>query len=259
MFRHQGPSRSERHNAMLAGYLAGVGGLVNSTGFVLIGSFTSHVTGNVGRFATDIVAKQPTAAAGALGMIISFFLGALLASMVIESRTFARAPTAYGMALSIEGLLLAAFSLLAIHVVSVHAPVRDMQAVLLCMAMGMQNSLVTRLSGAVVRTTHLTGVMTDLGIETARWLAWWRRERSRAEDQAPREQPGIAKIRLHGTIVATFASGSVVGCALATYWPEAAMLLPTAAVAASACYAFNNARHAPVRASQRPQSSPPSA
>jgi uncharacterized membrane protein YoaK (UPF0700 family) len=244
---------------MLAGYLAGVGGLVNSTGFVLIGSFTSHVTGNVGRFATDVVSKQPTAAAGALGMIVSFFLGALLASMVIESRSFARAPTAYGMALSIEGLLLAAFSLLAIHLVDVHAPVRDMQGVLLCMAMGMQNSLVTRLSGAVVRTTHLTGVVTDLGIETARWFAWWRGERSArgAQDHAPRERPGGAKLRLHGTIVTTFAFGSVTGCALATVWPEAAMLLPTAAVAASAAYAFNNARHAPLRASHRPH--PPAA
>src|SRR4051794_3414336 len=148
MFRHQGPSRSERHNALLAGYLASVGGLVNSAGFVLIGSFTSHVTGNIGRFATDLVSRQLTAAAGAVGMIVSFYLGALLASMIIESRTFTRAPTAYGMALSIESVLLAAFSLLAIHLVSVHAPVRDMQAVLLCMAMGMQNSLVTRLSGA---------------------------------------------------------------------------------------------------------------
>jgi uncharacterized membrane protein YoaK (UPF0700 family) len=246
---------------MLAGYLAGVGGLVNSTGFVLIGSFTSHVTGNVGRFASDVVSKQPTAAAGALGMIVSFFLGALLASMVVESRSFARAPTAYGMALSVEGLLLAAFSLLAIHLVDVHAPVRDMQGVLLCMAMGMQNSLVTRLSGAVVRTTHLTGVVTDLGIETARWLSWWRDERAarRAKHHAPRESPGLAKIRLHGTIVSTFALGSLIGCALASFWPEAAMLLPTAAVAASACYAFSNARHAPLRATQRPQNSPPTA
>ena len=45
---------------------------------------------------------------------------------------------------------------------------------LLCAAMGLQNSLVTRLSGAVVRTTHLTGVLTDLGIEGARWFRLWR-------------------------------------------------------------------------------------
>ena len=35
----------------------------------------------------------------------------------------------------------------------------------LLFAMGLQNSLVTRISDAVVRTTHLTGLFTDLGIE----------------------------------------------------------------------------------------------
>lgn len=50
MFRHEGANRSHHHNQLLAGYLAMIAGFVNSAGFILIGSFTSHVTGNVGRF-----------------------------------------------------------------------------------------------------------------------------------------------------------------------------------------------------------------
>jgi uncharacterized membrane protein YoaK (UPF0700 family) len=38
-------------------------------------------------------------------------------------------------------------------------------AYLLLFAMGLQNSLVTSISNATVRTTHLTGLFTDLGIE----------------------------------------------------------------------------------------------
>jgi uncharacterized membrane protein YoaK (UPF0700 family) len=39
---------------------------------------------------------------------------------------------------------------------------------LLLFAMGAQNSLVTRVSQSVVRTTHLTGIFTDLGIELSK-------------------------------------------------------------------------------------------
>lgn len=38
------------------------------------------------------------------------------------------------------------------------------------MALGIQNAMTTKLSGAVIRTTHLTGLTTDLGILTAHWL-----------------------------------------------------------------------------------------
>jgi uncharacterized membrane protein YoaK (UPF0700 family) len=259
MFRHQGPSRSERHNILLAGYLAGVGGFVNSAGFVLVGSFTAHVTGNVGRLADDLVSQQLMAAGAALSLVVSFYLGALLASLIIESRRFERRPTAYGVALCCETMLLLTFAFLASHQRSTHARLHDMQALLLCAAMGVQNSLVTRLSGAVVRTTHLTGVVTDLGIETARWFSWWRSSVARpsVKGRPVRERPVVAKIRLHTTIVSTFTLGAVLGCALALRWHQLTMLLPCAAVASAAIYAFANARAAPLRASLHPSSRPP--
>jgi Protein of unknown function (DUF1275) len=90
MFQHQGPGRSDRQNRIVAGYLAFVGGFVNSTGFVLIGSFTSHVTGNVGRLANDLAYRQYGAAWAALPMIVAFFAGAFVASMALESNVFGR-------------------------------------------------------------------------------------------------------------------------------------------------------------------------
>ena len=90
MFQHQGPGRSDRQNRIVAGNLAFVGVFVNSTGFVLIGSFTSHVTGNVGRLANDLAYRQYGAAWAALPMIVSFFAGAFVASMALESNVFGR-------------------------------------------------------------------------------------------------------------------------------------------------------------------------
>jgi uncharacterized membrane protein YoaK (UPF0700 family) len=255
MFRHQGPSRSERHNAILAAYLATVGGFVNSAGCVLIGTFTSHVTGNVGRLANDLASSQLIAAGGAATMIVCFGVGAFWASLVIESQRFSRRPTAYGVALACEAVLLFVFTIVAGDSIHADPRLRDSEALLLCVAMGMQNSLVTRLSGAVVRTTHLTGVVTDLGIETARWFAFWR-NRLATRSLVQREPPVVARIRLHATIVGAFLFGAVSGCALALRFEHLTMLLPTAAVAAAAGYAFLNARNAPVRTSHAPHAEP---
>jgi uncharacterized membrane protein YoaK (UPF0700 family) len=80
----------------LAAYLAFVGGFVNSAGFVLIGSFTSHVTGNVGRLANDVASREWSPAGAAAAMIVAFFCGSFVASMIIESEAFGSAAYAYG-------------------------------------------------------------------------------------------------------------------------------------------------------------------
>ncbi|HET9625085.1 MAG TPA: YoaK family protein [Kofleriaceae bacterium] len=240
MFRHEGAQRSDHHNQIVAAYLAAIAGIVNSAGFILIGSFTSHVTGNVGRFADDL-ALHDTGALFALLLVAAFFIGALVASMALESTAHAR-PRTYSLLLFIEAVLLAGFALLSYLMDTRDPRYRDVQAILLCVAMGMQNSFVTRLSGAVVRTTHLTGVVTDLGIETARWFRLWR---ARLSDRAgvrlvvgaaPPEVPHGPRTRLLLIIVVAFVSGSAVGAISASRWGQLALLLPTLALLAAALY-----------------------
>ena len=180
MFRDAGSPRSDRENRVLAGYLAFVGGFVNSAGFVLIGTFTSHVTGLVGRAANDLAFGRIGASGAAASMVLAFCAGAFVASVIVESRWLGHASRAYAAVLATEGLLLVVFTALSLLTTEAHPRVQDAEAALLCAAMGVQNSLVTRLSGAVVRTTHLTGVVTDLGIEGARWFRYWRQEVSGA-------------------------------------------------------------------------------
>ncbi len=242
MFKHQGPSRSTHQNRIVAGCLAFVGGYVNSAGFVLVGTFTSHVTGNVGRLSNDLAIGQFGATATAFTMLIAFLAGAFAASMMLESSFFGRAANSYGAALFTEAALLCLFMGAATLTPEAHPRLRDLDAAILCASMGMQNSLVTRLSGAVVRTTHLTGVFTDLGIEAARWFRWWRgslSDRLRVKlafGRNPPERPAVPKTELLLTIATTFVVGAIAGAVAVARLRHAAMLLPSMAVVALGLY-----------------------
>ena len=105
----EGTARSERQNRAVAGYLAFVGGFVNSAGFFLVGAFTSHVTGNVGRLADASTQHATATALEAAGLVAAFFLGAMTVGAIVESAAFARRSLAYASALALEGTLLAVF------------------------------------------------------------------------------------------------------------------------------------------------------
>jgi uncharacterized membrane protein YoaK (UPF0700 family) len=247
MFRHDS-HRTDRQNRQLAGYLAFVGGFVNSVGFALIGTFTSHVTGSVGHAAHDLVAGNGPAGLGASAMVFAFFFGAFLASVIVESAALGHPSRAYAAALAVEAALLGAFAAASAALPPPGPRARDAEALLLCAAMGMQNSLVTRLSGAVVRTTHLTGVVTDLGIEAARWLRYWRGAAA-AKLHVPlvvgrnaAERPLAPKALLLLTIAGAFAAGALAGSALVARFTYAAMGFASVAVLLFAAYAARFAR-----------------
>ena len=256
MFKNEGADHSDRQHRILAAYLSATGGYVNSAGFVLIGSFTSHVTGNVGRFAISLASRQWAAAGAAAVMITSFFMGAFVASMMIESHFFRRLPFAYGAALLTQALLLVVFTLISNLNVGAHARLKDMESLLLCAGMGMQNSLVTRLSGAVVRTTHLTGVVTDIGIESARWFRFWRGSLNRtlrlpySFGPSVPVQPSIPKMALLVTIAGAFTLGAVLGGIAAVTLPLVAMIFPSAAIVVAGVYALHTGRSSQIEAEE---------
>jgi len=232
VFRHEGPSRSHRNNEILAAYLAVTAGFVNAVGFTLLGAFTSHVTGNFGRVGDDLARNDVPAAWFAVALVAAFVVGSFTTTMILNTPR-RRVAYGYGIALAIEATLLFAFVFAPSHETIPNAREVDLQASLLCVAMGMQNSLVTRLSGAVVRTTHLTGVLTDLGIEAAHWWRWLFRGAKPGI-----ERPGTERSLLLATIVAGFAVGTVLGAVGALHWGRWAVLFPAMAVVAAAAQAF---------------------
>ena len=244
MFRDEGPGRSHHKNQLLAGHLALVAGFVNSAGFILIGLFTSHVTGNIGRLANDLALGDLPAAVFAAIFAIAYFAGAFTASVALESDALRRRSVIHGLLLLGEAVLLAGFAVLSYVMDTSSARFKDVQAILLCFAMGLQNSFVTRLSGAVVRTTHLTGAVTDLGIEAARWF---RHVRARIGErthlrlvvgEGTVHQPNQRRTTLLLTIIGAFVLGSAVGALAVARFGQLALLAPTLVLLCSAAYAF---------------------
>lgn len=245
MFRHEGAAREGRHNRRLAGYLATVAGFVNAASFVLAGNYTSHASGNVTRAADDLAAGRAISSASAIVLVASFFAGAFVASLVIEGRPARQLPSIYGALLLGEATLIGVFMRITDDVVA-KSGVYDAESALLCAAMGIQNSFVTRLSGAVVRTTHVTGVVTDLGIESARWFRFWRlralhRIHAKLAPEVP-ERPHGPKIALLATIFAAFAVGSGSGAVAALHLHARALLAPFIALVIGGLYALVSGR-----------------
>jgi len=77
---------------------------------------------------------------------------------------------------------------------------------LLCFIMGLQNAVITKLSRAEIRTTHVTGMVTDIGIELGKALYW---NSGRHPDMHVRAD--LTKLRTLSTLVALFFIGGAVG------------------------------------------------
>jgi uncharacterized membrane protein YoaK (UPF0700 family) len=135
-------------------------GSVNAVG--LLGVFhgaTTHVTGTVTSGALALQQGNVDDALRAAGVVAAFFAGALCSGLIVGSPEVRRGRR-YGWALVLEALLLlVAWGLFARgHTAAV---------ALAAMSAGLQNGMLTTWSGAVLRTSHLTGVVTDLGVNLA--------------------------------------------------------------------------------------------
>lgn len=167
MFRHQGKRRSYTHNLKLASMLSFVAGVVNIAGILSVGVLTTNVTGHFAFFSEAFIEEDIGRATTFVTFLMSFFLGAFFSNLLSESVVRIRENLAYAVPLVFEIILL-----LVVGTIADESDIRNpnLLACLLLFAMGLQNALVTKVSDSVVRTTHLTGIFTDLGIEISELL-----------------------------------------------------------------------------------------
>lgn len=234
MLSHQGAERTFSHNAYLAIALSSVAGAVNASGFFVVGTYTSHVTGHVARLGDELSQWRLPAAEHAAIFFACFLAGAVSAAAVVRAARYL-GRSRFALALGVEAALVALFGFM-----SGITPHPDGGRLLgmtgmLCFAMGLQNALVTNISGAVVRTTHLTGVTTDFGIELVT-LAVELRRRLRAGPLGaflrglPQTivSPPFHRAWLQLFILVSFVAGAVGGPALYLRVGNDAMYAPAA-------------------------------
>jgi len=167
MFRHFGERRTLTHNLQLATLLSFVAGVVNINGVFYVKTLTTNVTGHFAFFAEEFVLTNYRLAAIYIAYVICFLLGSFVSGFLMQ--LIARRKKR--MSPVLLPILLEMFTITMVWYYSYTAEWTTQKvhivAASLLFAMSVQNTLVTLVSNSIVRTTHLTGMFTDLGIELA--------------------------------------------------------------------------------------------
>lgn len=218
-------ARNGTTDLLLAMILAFVAGAINAGGFLAIGQYTSHMTGIVSAIADHLVLGSFAIAGAGAAALLAFMGGAACSAVLINwgRRNARRRQYAYPLVL--ESALLLVFAGLGSS--SHGAPwFLALAAPLLCFIMGLQNATITKVSGARMRTTHLTGMVTDIGIELGK-TAYWNRDRSRPD--ALKVRADRQKLNILLKVVGMFFLGAVAGALAFTIFGYLAVV-PLAAV-----------------------------
>lgn len=213
---------------MFGGFLlACLGGYINCT--ALVSHWTesvSHQSGNVTRLAMAVASSDPATTLQLGSILLCFIAGAALSGALIGHRNF-KLNRRYGVAMLIESAALAVACFCLHHPDSERdtapAPTVLLDLLGLCItafACGLQNGLVTTYSNAIVRTTHVTGLCTDVGLVLGQALFYERGRR------------GLWRLKVQVPLLAGFWLGGVFG-ALSYTAVQAWALAPPAAVAAA--------------------------
>jgi uncharacterized membrane protein YoaK (UPF0700 family) len=159
--------RAAQSDRALATVLAGIAGAANAGGFIVLGSYTSHMTGYLAALADNIVLQNLALVGQSLLAISLFTCGAAGSAFTINWARQHSRRRQYSLPIALQGLLLIALALLgAAHLPAPYAHASGLG--LLCFIMGFQNATITKITYARIRTTHATGMITDVGIELGR-------------------------------------------------------------------------------------------
>lgn len=163
MLRHTGRKRSFKHNVRLAALLCFTAGMVNAAGLFAFSVLTTNVTGHAGLLAQKLATGDLRAARMVALWLVLYLSGAFFSSFCI-GRAGRNKSAGHAMPVIIEIIILILAGTFG-YTFDYSVLKTEYFAGSLLFAMGMQNALVSTISGNVVRTTHLTGMFTDLGIE----------------------------------------------------------------------------------------------
>ncbi|MBP3221592.1 MAG: DUF1275 domain-containing protein [Neisseriaceae bacterium] len=192
------------------GYLmAFLGGAINAGGFFAVAHYTSHMSGEMANIADSLYLGHWKAALTSFLMLLSFIFGAAHSSWTILWAKRQRFRSSFGLSMWLEALYMLAFGLLAtlMNKFGDEYLLWSPTVMTMCFIMGMHNTVMTILSNGVVRTTHMTGFATDIGIELSKILYYRRSDNPKLPDV----QVNIPKIKLFSGVMFNFILGGFFG------------------------------------------------
>lgn len=200
--------------AWLLAFIAGMVNVVGLLGFEH--QAVTHLTGTTSLLAAALASLDTLAALHYAAILGSFVAGTVLSGFLVQDSTL-QLGRRYGLALMLESLLL----FMAVPLLKANSILGLYSASCAC---GLQNAMVSTFSGAVIRTTHVSGMFTDLGIFLGHTL--------RGLPVDPR------RLRLCYLVISGFLVGGVAGAVAFRHLSYQALFLPAGLTAfASVKYA----------------------
>ena len=184
--------------------LTTVAGFVNTVVLAEASLAATHVTGSLSRLSADLGTGRADDAFRVLAVLGAFAIGAMVSGLLIVGTTL-RIGRRYGMVTVLEGIALVAAAL-----VIDNRPFAGVS--IAAFAAGMQNAMASSYGGLIVRTTHVTGILTDIG-----FLLGQRLRGTRA--------PGW-KLALLAALLVAFFAGGVAGAIGYTIAESASLFAP---------------------------------
>lgn len=176
-------------------YLAAIllpfnGGFINAATLIsFLHNSVGYVTGNIAFAGTYFAEKQYVMFFGMLGLIFCFLLGSFISGLMIKTEHYHK-DYRYELNLVLQ------LSFVLIAMILMHLDIKYCEF-LLAVTMGLQNAMTTHYGAALIRTTHMTGTATDLGILVAHWIKG--------------KNVQLWKIKLYALLISFFLLGSIVG------------------------------------------------
>jgi uncharacterized membrane protein YoaK (UPF0700 family) len=228
------PDASSRETARVAVLLAWVAGAVDAIGYLTLSHiFTAHMSGNSVAFGAALgLARWDTVLERGIPIAL-FALGIAVGTAVGEASGArgVRHPTVAVFA--IEAALLALFWGLGSRALE-GGEIRAGAAwqfyglvALPTLAMGLQSATLRRVGGRGVRTTYVSGVLTNLAEAIAQAVFRTGRRGASGDGREPRDRP-TGRIRLYGNVWGAYVLGAILGGVGLEYWGLGALALPIA-------------------------------
>jgi uncharacterized membrane protein YoaK (UPF0700 family) len=205
--RLTGSQRSQKANRQLAHFLAFIAGAANAGGYVAVKQYTSHMSGILSSMADATAVQDVGWLAAGSSALLAFLGGAGCTAILVNWGRRRDLHSEYALPMMVEAALLLCFGLMGGHLEHHSWFVVPATVALLCFTMGLQNAIITKISQAEIRTTHVTGMVTDIGIELGKALYWNRR----SGDAMTAVHADMEKLWLLVSLVGLFFIGGVTG------------------------------------------------